>query len=313
MTALLIIGGLIALVIGGELLVRGATKLALRLGIAPMVVGLTVVSIGTSLPELAVGIDAARIGAGPLAVGNIAGTNVVNILLILGLSVIIAPLAIERTTRRFELPMMVLASALLMVLVLDGELSRLDGALLTALAVVFTWQIVRIAKRTSIPAVERDIASMPRGNRWTDGLLLVAGMIIVIFGATWLVEGSVDAARALGVSEAVIGLTIVAIGTSAPELVTTIVSTIRGQRDVAIGNLIGSSVYNVALILGATALFKPLAVTPELIQIDIPVMLAVALLCIPVFFTGWRVSRAEGVLFVGLYAAYLGLLLAFRT
>lgn len=313
MTALLIVGGLVALVVGAEMLVRGAAALALRLGIPPIVVGLTVVSIGTSLPELAVGIDAARIGAGPLAVGNIAGTNVVNVLLILGLSAAIAPLAIARNTIRFELPMMVAASALLTLLALDGEISHIDGAILLLLAVVFSVQVVRQGRRAQAADADVEVDLPPPGNPWVDGALLIGGMAIVILGADWLVHGAVDAARALGVSEAIIGLTIVAIGTSMPELVTTLVSAFRGQRDVAIGNLIGSSVYNLAFILGATSLVAPLEVTQELIRIDLPVMLVVSLICIPVFLTGRRVSRAEGIAFIAAYAIYLGALLTLRT
>ncbi|MDF1486898.1 calcium/sodium antiporter [Tessaracoccus caeni] len=310
MTAALIVGGLVALVVGAELLVRGAAALALRLGIPPIVVGLTIVSIGTSLPELAVGVDAARMGAGPLAVGNIAGTNVVNLLLILGLSAAIAPIAIKRNTIRFELPMMTVAAVLLAVLALDGELSRLDGTVLLTLAVVFSIQVVRLGRREP-PPDEDELP--PVGNPFVDALMLIGGMVVVILGADWLVDGAVDAARALGVSEAIIGLTIVAIGTSMPELVTTLISTLRGERDVAIGNLLGSSVYNLAFILGATSLVAPLEVTGELIRIDLPVMVGVSLVCIPVFLSGRRVSRGEGIAFVLGYAVYLSALLLLRT
>ncbi len=310
MTALLIVGGLASLIVGAELLVRGASGLALRLGIPPMVVGLTVVSIGTSLPELAVGIDAARIGAGSLAVGNIAGTNMVNLLLILGLSAAIAPLAIKRTTIRFELPMMVLAAVLLSLLALDGQLSRFDGALLLALAVAFSLQVVRLGRKEP-PPTEGELP--PAGSAVVDTGLLVGGMVIVIVGADLLVHGAVDAARALGVSEALIGLTIVAIGTSMPELVTTLVSTLKGERDVAIGNLIGSSVYNVAFILGATAMFSPLPVPSEMVRIDLPLMVAVSLLFIPMFITGRRVSRGEGIALVLGYVVYMSALVLFRT
>lgn len=312
MTALLIIAGLVALVIGAELLVRGAAALALHLGISPMVVGLTVVSVGTSLPELAVGIDAARLGAGPLAVGNIAGTNVVNLLLILGLSAAIAPLAISSSTIRFELPVIAIAAILFLVLSLDGELSRLDGAILFLFAIAFTVQTVRKGKQDPVPLEVADPLVIPR-SPWLEAAVMVAGMVVVILGAHWLVLGAVDTARVFGVSEAVIGLTIVAVGTSMPELVTTLISTIRGERDVAIGNLIGSSVYNLAFVLGVTALLVPLDVTQELIRIDLPVMVAVALLCIPVFITGRKVSRAEGIAFMVGYAVYLGALIAFRV
>ncbi len=313
MNWLLIAGGLVALIIGAELLVRGATALALRLGIPPIVVGLTIVSIGTSLPELAVGIEAGRLGAGSLAVGNIAGTNVVNILLILGLSAAMIAVPLSRNTIRFELPMIVVASALLWLLASDGDLSRLDGSILLALAGFFTYGVVRFAKREPIDVAEIEAELPNPGKALVDILMLVFGMVIVILGAEWLVDGSVAIARSLGISEAVIGLTIVAIGTSAPELVTTIISTIRGHRDVAIGNLIGSSIYNLALILGLTSLVTPLTVSSELIRIDLPVMVAVALLCIPVFLTGRRVSRGEGYVFIGLYVAYLSFLILLRT
>lgn len=310
MIVVLIAAGLVALVVGAELLVRGAAALALHLGISRMVVGLTVVSIGTSLPELAVGIDAARLGSGSLAVGNIAGTNVVNVLLILGLSAAIAPLAIASSTIRFELPMMAAAAILFLVLSLDGDLSRLDGAILLLFAAVFTVQTVLKGRKDPTVDIE-DPLGKPRSPLFEAGLM-VAGMVVVIVGAHWLVLGAVDAARAFGVSEAMIGLTIVAIGTSMPELVTTLVGTIRGERDVAIGNLIGSSVYNLAFVLGLTALLIPLEVTQELIRIDLPVMVAVSLLCIPVFITGRKVSRTEGVVFMLTYLAYLGALVAFR-
>lgn len=309
----LVVVGLAALIIGAEGLVRGGSAIAARLGISPMLVGVTVVSIGTSLPELAVGIDAAVHDAGPLAVGNIAGTNIVNILLILGLSAAMVPLTLRRQTVRLDLPVMVASALLLWALAANGSLSRLDGTILLLLAIAYTITVVRaeISGDDALPDV-LDTASVPDRIGWRI-VQLVDGVAVVVVGAEWLVTGAVDVAGDLGVSEAVIGLTVVAIGTSAPELVTTIMSTIRGERDLAIGNLIGSSIYNVTFILGTTSLFRPLEVTDELIRIDLPLMAVVALICVPVFLTGRRITRLEGVAFVVGYVVYLVLVIALRT
>lgn len=317
---LLIAAGLVALVVGAEGVVRGGSRLAARLGIPPIVIGLTIVSIGTSAPELAVGIEAAVQGNGSLAVGNIAGTNIVNLLLILGLSAAIRPLFLEMQTLRVDLPIMAAAAIVLMLMALDGHLSRAEGAVLVVGAVVYTVVVVRLAKRES-PEIQGEfehgypvpVRVHPRRAVVGDLVLLLAGIVVVVVGADWLVDGSVDLARTLGVSDALIGLTIVAIGTSAPELATTVVSTIRGERDIAIGNLIGSSVYNIALILGMTALVAPVAVDEGLVRVDIPLMTAVALMCVPVFISGRRVSRPEGIFFVVGYFAYLTYLILART
>jgi cation:H+ antiporter len=320
---LLLLLGLAALVGGAELLVRGGSKVAAGLGIAPIIIGVTVVSIGTSAPELAVGIEAATSGNGSLAVGNIAGTNVVNLLLILGLSAALRPLEMHAQTLRLDLPVMVASAALVLLLAWDGTISRLDGAILVVLALVYTLVIVRIARRERPFVTEeydreyatpQDKPETPVRFAWHGALLLV-GIVVVVLGADMLVDGASGIARARGISEAVIGLTIVAIGTSAPELVTTVVSTIRGDRDIAVGNLLGSSVFNLLLILGVTATVPAggIGVERTLVTVDLPVMLAVAVLCVPVFMSGRRVSRGEGLGFVGLYAAYLTYLLVARV
>ena len=315
MTAvLLVVAGLALLIIGAEVLVRGAAALAGALGIPPVVVGLTVVSVGTSAPELAIGIDSAINDAGPLAVGNIAGTNIVNLLLILGLSAAIAPLAIAVPTIRRDLPIMAAVGLLLLALTWDGTLGRIDGAILLAVAAGYTLLIVVQARRDPIAArIAEEEVPAAKGRGWVHLLLTVVGLAVIVVGADLLVGGAVDLSRSFGVSEAVIGLTVVAIGTSAPELVTTLVSTFRGDRDIAIGNLIGSSTYNIGLVLGGSALVAPLGVTPELTHVDLPVMAGVMLLCIPVFLTGRRMSRGEGIGFVLAYVVYLALLIAFRT
>ncbi|WP_409371591.1 calcium/sodium antiporter [Mycolicibacterium wolinskyi] len=308
-------------------MVRGGAQLASRLGISPMMVGLTVVSIGTSLPELAVGITAALEGSGELAVGNIAGTNVVNVLFILGLSALLRPLAIERRTLRFDLPAMAAAAVLLWALSADGVLSRLDGTMLVVGALVYTAILAYLSRQESrdaeIPSVRAHLgeANAVNANQSTSVSgastarligMTVAGIAVVVLGAEWLVDGAVGLARGLGVSDALIGLTIVAIGTSAPELVTMLVSTMRGERDIALGNLLGSSVYNVLLILGVTCLVPAygLTLSPALVWIDIPIMMAAALVCIPIFFSGRRVHRAEGFGMVVAYLLYLAFLLS---
>lgn len=308
--ALWFLAGLAALVVGAEVMVRGGSQLAARLGVSPIVIGLTFVSIGTSMPELAIGVVSAAEGSGALAVGNIAGTNIVNILLILGLSAVLVPLALQMRTIRFELPFMALAALLMWLLSVDGVLSRTDGAILVACAVVYTAGVLWTARRESrqIAAEFADEFSAPEPSRtWLHVVMTVGGIAVVVIGAEWLVDGAVGLARGFGVGDALIGLTVVAIGTSAPELVTTVVSTIRGDRDIAIGNLIGSSIYNIVLILGVTCLVPAngLALPDSLVRVDIPIMVAVAALCIPIFLSGRRVSRAEGTFMVGAYLSYL--------
>ena len=315
---LLILVGLAALTLGAELVVRYGARLARRIGVPPMLVGLTIVSLGTSLPELAVGIDAVRADAGSLAVGNIAGTNVVNLLLILGLSAAIRPLVLGLQTLGLDVPAMAAASLLLYLFARDGSLTVAEGVILLAAGLLYTGLLIWQARRESAPVVEEFEAEYP--DEQSDGLAvqivaLLAGLGVIVVGAQLLVQGAVGVARDFGVSDALIGLTIVAIGTSAPELATTIVATVRGDRDIAVGNLIGSSTYNLTFILGASLLFANgrIAVDPELIAVDLPVMVATALVCIPIFLSGRRVSRIEGVLMVLAYGAYLTYLIVART
>ncbi len=313
--------GLVALVAGSELLVRGGTRFAALLGVPPILIGLTIVSIGTSMPELAVGIEAALQGSGSLAVGNIAGTNTFNILFILGLSALLAPLTLEMRTLRFDLPMMTAAALALVAMAWDGVLTRMEGAFLVAAGVAYTVGVVSAARREG-RAVKADFAreygvapKRPSGRGIALSFAaLVAGIAVIVVGAEWLVDGAIDLARMMGVSDAFIGLTVVAIGTSAPELVTTVVSTLRQERDIAVGNLIGSSVYNILIILGVTVLVPSsgIAVEANLIRVDLPVMGMAALVCAPVFLSGRRVSRIEGAAFVAAYLAYMTYLITAR-
>ena len=318
---LLLMAGLIVLAIGAEGIVRSASKLASSIGISPMVIGLTVVAVGTSMPELAVGITAAQQDSPGLSIGNIAGTNLVNLLFILGLSALLDPLSLHLRVIRLDLPGMVIAALLLTLMAWDGRLSQLDGALLFGSAVLYTIVLVKVSRRES-RAVREEFRTMyseaaaaaraPLGARAKQLLILIVSIALTLLGADWLVDGAVSIARSVGIGDAVIGLTIVAIGTSAPELATTVISTIKRERDVAVGNLLGSSIYNILVILGLTCLAVPggLTVDRSLLLFDIPLVFAVALLCIPVFMTGRRVSRFEGGLFLAVYLGYLVFVLA---
>jgi cation:H+ antiporter len=316
---LLVAGGLVALVLGAEVLVRAGTGLASWLGIRPMMIGLTVVSLGTSVPELAIGIDAAVRGSPGLAVGNIVGTNLVNILLILGVSAALAPIALDRATLRLDLPAMTAAALLLFLVAIDGTLTRLDGGILLLGAVAYTAGLVQASRRETAGPAEGPAASVAAaadGHRpLRQALLLVVALAVVVIGAELLVEGAVSSARSLGVSDTIIGLTVVAIGTSAPELVTTVVSTLRGERDLAIGNLIGSSTYNIGAVLALTALVAPhgIPVPDEVLATDLWLLVAAAVATAPVFLSGKRITRIEGGLFVTSYIGYLAWLLLTRT
>jgi cation:H+ antiporter len=316
---LLVAGGLVALVTGAEVLVRAGTSLASWLGIRPMVIGLSVVSLGTSVPELAIGIDAALGGSPGLAVGNVVGTNLVNLLLILGLSAALVPIALGRATLRFDLPAMIAAALLLYLLAIDGTLTRLDGSILLFGALAYTAGLVQVSRRETTDPAEDPAASVAaaadRHRPLRQVLLLLVALAVVVIGAELLVDGAVSSARSLGVSDTIIGLTIVAVGTSAPELVTTVVSTLRGERDLAIGNLIGSSIYNIGAVLALTALVAPhgIPVPDEVLAADLLLLVVATAATVPVFLSGKQITRIEGGLFVASYIGYLTWLLLTRT
>jgi len=316
--------GLVVITVGSEILLKGASKIASMLNIRPIVIGLTVVSIGTSLPELAVGITAIGEGAADIAVGNIAGTNIVNILFILGLSAAIRPLPLHLNSIKTEIYTMIFAAVLLFVLSLDGNLSTWDGLLLVLLGIIYLAIVVRTSKNES-PKVQKEfqqefepVTSIEKSDYkvWTwNFMLLFCGIIATIYGAEKLIDGSVAIAQYFGMSDAVIGLTIVAIGTSAPELATTIVATFKNERDVAIGNLLGSSIINIFIILGITGIFTPngISVSDDILWFDLPLAALIALICYPVFKSDQMVSRKEGILFVSLYVLYISYLLVVRV
>lgn len=312
MTIAEFLGGLGLLLVGAEALVRGAARLAAAVGISPLVVGLTVVAMGTSAPELAVTVKSGLAGTSDIGLGNLIGSNICNILLVLGISAVIGPLGVAMQIVRIDIWVMILAGVAVASMSLDGVVDRLDGVVLTAGAVAYTMFCVYLSRRESARikaeyAKEFGESEAPKPTSWLWNSVLVAGGLgLLIFGADLLVDASVTLARAVGMSELVIGLTVVAIGTSAPEIATSIMAGFKGQRDIAVGNVIGSCVFNLLAILGLGAAATPggLPVSHAALMLDIPVMMASAFLCIPVFFTGLRIARPEGLLFLLYYAVY---------
>lgn len=308
----LLLGGLIALLVGAEGLVRGASGLALRAGISPLIIGLTVVAIGTSSPEIAVSVDAAVKGQADIALGNVIGSNIFNVLVVLGLSALITPLIVQQQLIRLDVPLLVVVSLGVWLLALDGVLAVLEGLLLVSLAAAYIIFLIRMSRRESSTTVQAEYrgeygAGKPRVLPWPVHALLVAvGLALLILGAGWLVDGAVQIARAFGVSELVIGLTVIAAGTSLPEVATSILAAMRGERDIAVGNVIGSNLFNIMGVLGIAALVSPngIPVRESVQHFDLAIMFAVALVCLPVLFTGHVIARWEGALFVAYYIFY---------
>ncbi len=345
---LLVAGGLVALVVGAELLVRGASGIAAALGISPLIVGLTVVAFGTSAPELAVAVTAGATGNAAVTLGNVVGSNVFNVLAILGVSALIAPLAVSHQLVRLDVPVMIAASIAAPAVAVDGSIGMIDGIILVAAFAVYTAVLVVIARRQAQsradlaggpgaagkPDVAARTAPGPgptvrrRARRLMNLLLVAVGLGLLVVGSRWLVRGAADIAAALGMSEFVIGVVIVATGTSMPELVTSVVAGLRGNRDIAVGNVVGSNIFNALIVLGggavaaaatagaggaAAAGFPGLIVEPAVLRFDMVVMVVVALGCLPIFFTGFRIDRWEGALFLAYYAAYVAHLLGVAT
>jgi len=307
MTFLLLGLGLALLVAGGDILVRGAVGLATRFGVSPLLIGLTVVGFGTSTPELVTSLDAAFAGLPGIALGNVVGSNIANILLILGISALIAPVAVAGTTLRRDGGALMLSALATLGVVLAGSLSRPAGLGLIAGLVLYIGLAYRLERRAGPLAVEEPDSARPTaGPRGAmAGLLVLAGIGLTILGARLLIESSVDLARAWGVSDTVIGLTLVAVGTSLPELATSIIAALRGQSDLAFGNVVGSNIYNVLGILGVTAVARPLAIPPEIAGFDIWVMLAASLGLILAARTAGRIGRGEGLGFLVAYGGYV--------
>jgi cation:H+ antiporter len=319
MQSLLFVAGLVALVLGASSLVRGASKLALSFGISPLVVGLTIVAFGTSAPEMAVSTGAVLNGQTDIAVGNVVGSNIFNVLFILGLSALVAPLIVHVQLIRQEVPIMIGSALLLVALGLDGTLSWWEGALLLLLMVVYTvFLIVQSRRESSASTTEFDAELQPAAAQAWDGkwpaqvALIVAGLALLVLGSDWLVSASVVFAKALGVSDLVIGLTIVAAGTSMPEVATSLMAAFKGERDIAVGNVVGSCTFNILGCLGLSSLASGalgLPLAPSVLTFDLWVMLAALLACLPVFLSGREIARWEGGVFLAYYVAYVAYLI----
>jgi len=301
-----LIAGLVLLVAGAEILVRGASRIAVLLHISPLIIGLTIVAYGTSAPEMAVSIQSNFAGEAAISIGNVVGSNIVNVLLILGISSAVIPLIVDQQLVRLDVPIMIGVSILLPFLAMDGSLGKLDGLLLFVGAVVYTIFLFCSGREEEVDldAAEGTSRSL---RPWVSNIVLVlVGMVMLTIGSDWLVAGAITIAEAIGVSNLVIGLTVVALGTSLPELVTSVVASMKGERDMAVGNVIGSNIFNILAVLGVASLLAPsgIEVSPAALNFDIPVMIAVAIACLPIFFSGNVISRWEGWLFLAYYAAY---------
>lgn len=311
MLLLTFFAGLVLLVVGAEALVKGASKLAAALGIPPLIIGLTVVAFGTSAPELAVSIKSALANQANLAVGNVIGSNIFNVLFILGLAALITPLVVSQQLVRLDVPIMTAVSVLVLVFGLDGNLSRIEGILLFSGLISYTVMLIFLSRKEN-KAVQNEYAEAYGGQRSTgrDSLInvgwVLGGLVLLVLGSGWLVESAVAMATHFGVSELIIGLTVIAAGTSLPELVTSIIAGIRGERDIAVGNVVGSNLFNILGVLGLSSIIAPsgIEISDPVLRFDLPVMIVVAVACLPIFFSGNVITRWEGGLFLGYYVAY---------
>ena len=312
LTYVLFVAGLVLLVGGAEFMVRGASRLASAVGISPLVIGLTVVAFGTSAPELAVSIQSGLAGQADIALGNVVGSNVFNTLMILGLSALIAPLGVAQQLVRLEVPLVIGASIVVYLMAMDGRIGQLDGVVLFAGIIAYTVFAIRQSRKESQQVQEeydQGLGTAPpasSGQFVLQVAMLVGGLALLVLGSRWLVNSAVQIAQTFGISELVIGLTIVAAGTSLPELATSAVAAARGERDIAVGNVIGSNLFNLLCILGVASMVTPggMPVAPSMLTFDLPVMIAVAVACLPVFMGTYRINRWEGALFLGYYIAF---------
>jgi cation:H+ antiporter len=309
--AVTFIVGLALLIGGAEIFVRGAANLASALGVSPLVIGLTVVAFGTSAPELAISVYAGMEGSPDLAFGNVVGSNIFNTLFILGASALVAPLIVARRLVQLDVPLVIGASVLVLIMALDGSIGRIEGAVLFSGIVIYTiWLVLRSRSdgkeaAEELAGVEPPQVAAGSGRILIDLALIVVGLVTLIFGSRMLVSSAVTIATGLGVSELVVGLTVVAAGTSLPEVATSILASLKGERDIAVGNVVGSNLFNLLCVLGLTASATgEIPVQPDALRFDVPVMIVSAIACMPIFFSGHRINRWEGALFLGYYVAY---------
>ena len=302
----------LCLLIGGaELLVKGASRLAVTLGISPLIIGLTVVSFGTSAPELAVSIKAALSDNASIALGNVIGSNIFNVLFILGVSAIVTPLIVAQQMVRFDVPLMIIVSVCVLLFSLNNQISPVEGLLLVSGLIAYTVFLIYQSRKESEEINEeyaREFGEDKKKVTHTSKniILIMIGLVLLVLGSRWLVSSAVSIAEYLGVSKAIIALTIIAAGTSMPEVVTSVVASFRGERDIAVGNVVGSNLFNLLGVLGVSSLIAPngISVPQSMINFDMPIMIAVAIVCLPIFFTENKISRFEGFVFLGYYIAY---------
>jgi cation:H+ antiporter len=315
-TIILFAIGLVLLIVGAEWLVRGASQLAAAAGVSSLVIGLTVVAFGTSAPELAVSVSSAATGKADIALGNVIGSNIFNVLFILGISAAITPLRVNQQLIKLDVPIMIVMSILVYVFALNGILDRWEGGFFFAGIIAYTTFLVRQSRReqASVAAeYEKEFGQMTLKGPWKAVTLVLIGLVMLVIGSNWLVDGAVVLARYFGVSELIIGLTVVACGTSLPEVATSIVAAIRGERDIAVGNVVGSNIFNILSVLGLSSLIRPITVAPAAMLFDIPVMIAIAVACLPIFFTNYTISRWNGWTFLLYYVAYTTFLILDST
>mgnify|MGYP002629014497 CR=1 FL=1 len=318
MDYLFLLLGLIVLIVGGEFLVKGAVGCSAIFKISPLVIGMTVVSFGTSAPELLVSLQSAMAGNPGIAVGNVIGSNIANISLVLGITVLIFPIIASRQTKRIDYTMMLLASFLFYFFAWDNVIERYEGIILLVILILFTYFLVYNSRKQTkrdlaYASDDHEISSVLKTPIWKSTVFLLIGLVALYFGSDWFVSGAVGIAEILlegnPDKDSIIGVTVVALGTSAPELVASIVAAVRKQSDISIGNLIGSNIFNVFAVLGITAIVLPIEVTDQVLGFDMLWMLAILLLLIPIFLLGKQIGRFKGVILFTSYVAYVAVIL----
>lgn len=305
---LYLIGGLIGLFLGGEGVIRGSSSLALRVGISPLVVGLTVVAFGTSSPELLVSLKAALMGNSSIALGNIVGSNIANILLILGLAAVIRPLQVHANVVKREIPIMIGITLLLVFFLIDGKIGFIEGIVFVLLLIAYIIVNIFLSLKEN-KEIEKEFEEGLKSklNIPTSVTFIIVGLALLFFGADLFLTGAVLLARVFNVSDAIIGLTVVAVGTSLPEIFTSVVATIKKESDIAVGNAVGSNIFNILSILGISAIIVPIN-SDQITYFDFGVMLAAAFILLPLSYSGFRISRLEGILLLAGYSVYIFLL-----
>lgn len=306
MSYFLILLGLVVLIFGGDVLVQGASGIAKKLKLSPLVIGMTVVAFGTSSPELMVSLKAAYMGSPEIALGNVVGSNIANIALVLGITVLILPMAVDRNSKNIDWPVMMAASLLFVFVALDGEISRFEGIVMFLSLVVFVAFMIRNSRKKNKNVISEVEVETP--NVYVSIGKNIAGLVMLYFGSKWLVSGAIDVANDFNIDKRVIGITVIAFGTSVPELATSVIAAIRKQTDISIGNLVGSNIFNILCVIGLTATVQPIAVDSKIINPDAYWMLAIAFALGLMMFFWKKINRFHGVLLVVSYLIYIGIL-----